>query len=182
MATTDPSAFLWQAQFARELQDRIFPSSRPSIPNLDYYCDSRRGQGPNGDYLDNFEVDGGHLCLAIGEVSSTGLHSALLAASLHSIVRALRLSRTGNLSTFVASVDELFGEVCPKDSHASLFVGEYDPVSSRLHYVNAGQEAPFVLRHNGRRHRIIRLEASEPFAAFLRLDFRFTECSRIVHV
>jgi len=42
-------------QFAREVQDRILPSTRPFIPNLDYYSDSRRAHSLNGDYLDYFD-------------------------------------------------------------------------------------------------------------------------------
>ncbi len=168
MATPNPSAILWEAQFAREVQDRIFPSARPSIPNLDYYSDSRRAHSVSGDYLDYFEVDVGNLCLAIGDVAGKGLHAALLTASLHSIVRALRFSRTGSLANFVAAVDELLREVCPDDCHTTLFVGRYDPLSGRLHYVNAGHEPPFVLRNNGRRYRTIRLESGGPVLGLVR--------------
>src|SRR5690348_7020896 len=104
MATPTPSGFLWESQFAREVQDRILPSTRPFIPNLDYYSESRRAHRLNGDYLDYFEVNT-ELCLAIGDVHGNGLQSALLTASLHSIVRALRSAWTGRLANFVASVD-----------------------------------------------------------------------------
>jgi sigma-B regulation protein RsbU (phosphoserine phosphatase) len=168
MATTNPSAILWESQFAREVQDRIFPSARPSIPNLEYYSDSRRANNGNGDYLDYFEVDDGNFCVAIGDVEGKGLHAALLTASLHSIVRALRFSHSGGLSKFVATVDELFREVCPDDCHTTFFVGQYDPVNARLHYVNAGHEAPFVLRDKGRRHWTIRLESGGPVLGLVR--------------
>lgn len=162
MATINPSAYPWEAQFAREVQDRIFPSARPSIPNLDYYGDWRRARSISGDYLDNFEMDEGNLCLAIGDVPGSGFHTALLTASLHSIIRALRFSQVGSLSNFVATIDELFREVCPDNSYATLFVGRYDPVSARLHYVNASHEPPFVIRPVGRQYRTIRLEPGGP--------------------
>lgn len=167
MATPNPSAFLWESQFAREVQDRILPSTRPFIPNLDYYGDSRRTHRLNGDYLDYFEVNT-DLCLAIGDVEGNGLHSALLTASLHSIVRALRSAWSGSLANFVISVDGLFRQVCPEDCHTSLFVARYDPVSGNLHYVNAGHEPPFVLRHTGRRSRTIRLESGGPVLGLAR--------------
>src|SRR5258708_34515106 len=105
MATTNPSAISQEAQFAREVQHRIFPSARPSIPNLDYYSDWRRARAVSSDYLDYFEVDEGNLCLAIGDVAGKGLRAAVLPASLHSIVRALRFSPPDSLSNFVATVD-----------------------------------------------------------------------------
>lgn len=168
MTTPDSTAILWEAQFAREVQDRIFPWARPAIPNLDYYSDSRRAQSVSGDYLDYFEVDEGNLCLTIGDVAGKGLHAALLTASLHSIVRALRFSQAGSLADFVAAIDELFREVCPDNCLASLFVGRYDPVARRLHYVNAGHESPFVLRNNGRHSRTIRLESGGPVIGLVR--------------
>jgi len=177
MATTNPIAISWEAQFAREVQDRIFPSARPSIPNLDYYSDWRRARSVSGDYLDYFEVDEGNLCLAIGDVAGKGLRAAILTASLHSIVRALRFSPAGSLSNFMAAVDELFREVCPDNCYATLFVGRYDPVTGRLHYVNAGHEPPFVLRKSGQRYRTIRMESGGPVIGMVR---RPQYCERVV--
>jgi sigma-B regulation protein RsbU (phosphoserine phosphatase) len=168
MATTNPSAIVWESQFAREVQERISPSTRPWIPNLDYHSDARRAQGVNGDYLDYFEVDGGNLCLAIGDVAGRGLQTTLLTATLHSIVRALRFSHAGSLGNFVREAGELFREVCPDDCHATLFVSRYDPVTETLHYVNAGHEAPFILRDHNRRQRIIRLETGGPVLGLVR--------------
>jgi sigma-B regulation protein RsbU (phosphoserine phosphatase) len=168
MATTNPIAVSWEAHFAREVQDRIFPSARPSIPNLDYYSDWRRARSVSGDYLDYFEVDEGNLCLAIGDIAGKGLRAAILTASLHSIVRALRLSPAGSLSNFVTTIDELFREVCPDHCYATLFVGRYDPVTGRLHYVNAGHEPPFVLRKSGPGYRTIRMESGGPVIGMVR--------------
>ena len=177
MATTNPSAFSREAQFAREVQDRIFPSARPSIPNLDYYSDWRRARSVSGDYLDYFEVDEGNFCLAIGDVAGKGMRAAVLTASLHSIVRALRFSPSGSLSTFVSTVDELFREVCPDNCHATLFVCRYDPVTGRLHYVNAGHEPPFVLRKTGAWYRTIRMESGGPVIGMAR---RSRYCERVL--
>ena len=173
MATIHPAAFSRDSQFAREVQDRMFPSARPPIPNLDYYSDWRRARPVSSDYLDNFEVDEGNLCLAIGDVgiaadvAGKGLRPALLTASLHSIVRALRFSSAASLSHFVPAVDELFKGVCPDNCYATLFVCRYDPIGGRLHYVNAGHEPPFVLRKSGQRYRIIRMEGSGPAIGML---------------
>jgi sigma-B regulation protein RsbU (phosphoserine phosphatase) len=44
----------------------------------------------------------------------------------------------------------------------------YDPVTGNLHYVNAGHEPPFVIRHTGRRSRTIRLESGGPVLGLAR--------------
>ena len=168
MGTTNPLVTLRESQLAREVQSRIFPSVRPSIPGLDYFSDWRPASGVSGDYLDYFEMDEGSFLLAIGEVAATGLQAALLTASLHSIVRALRFAQAGSVAEFVETVDELFCEVCPDGCYATLFVGWYDPVSGRMHYVNAGHEPPFVLRKSGRQYRATRLESSGSLIGMLR--------------
>ena len=168
MATPNPIVRLEESQLAREIQSRIFPSTRPSIPGLDYYSDWRPAAGAGGDYLDYFEMEEGHFGLAVGDVSAHGIEAALLTSSLHSIVRALRFSQKGSVAEYVADVDELFREVCPDNCYATLFVARYDPLLGRLHYVNAGHEPPFVLRKTGQHYRNIRLESGGPWLGMLR--------------
>jgi sigma-B regulation protein RsbU (phosphoserine phosphatase) len=135
---------------------------------LDYYGDWRPASGVSSDYLDYFEMDEGNFGIAIGDVSARGLQAALLTSALHSIVRALRFSQSGNIADFVATVDELFCEVSPDNCYATLFVGRYDPIAGRLHYVNAGHEPPIVLRKTGVHHRNTRLESGGPWLGMLR--------------
>ena len=113
MGTTNSLVNLWELQLARDVQNRLFPAARPSIPGLDYYSDWRPASITSGDYLDYFEMDEGNLGLAIGDVGGRGLQAALLTASLHSIVRALRFSQQGSLGEFVSTIDELFSEIAP---------------------------------------------------------------------
>ena len=56
----------------------------------------------------------------------------------------------------------------PDNCYATLFLGEYDPSSGRLHYVNAGHEPPFVLRRQGKHFQTLFLEASGPVIGMLR--------------
>jgi sigma-B regulation protein RsbU (phosphoserine phosphatase) len=157
----------WEA--ARTVQERIFPGMRPAIAGLDYFGDWRPARGVSGDYLDYFEMSQGNLGLAVGDVSGKGLPAALLTSSLHSMVRALRFNnRSSSLPELVRTIHELFYEICPDNCYATLFVGRYDPAASRLHYVNAGHEPPFVLRRNGDHYRTIFLESGGPVIGMLR--------------
>ncbi|HLK68574.1 MAG TPA: PP2C family protein-serine/threonine phosphatase [Bryobacteraceae bacterium] len=168
MASLNPVFRLDESQLAREVQSRIFPSLRPSVPGLDYYSDWRPAATAGGDYLDYFEMDEGSFGIAIGNVSAQGIEAALLTTSLHSIVRALRFSRTRSLAELVGNIDGLFRDICSDNCYATLFLGQFDPISGRLHYVNAGHEPPFVLRPTGRQYRSFRLEARGPWLGMLR--------------
>jgi sigma-B regulation protein RsbU (phosphoserine phosphatase) len=156
-----------ELQIARSVQERIFPAIRPFIPGLDYFADWRPARCVSGDYIDYFELNGGNLGLAVGDVCARGVPAALLTSSLHSLIRALRLAQASSLKTLMGTIDKLFAEVCPDNCYASLFLGEYDPESGQLHYVNAGHEPPFVLRQSGGHFQTIFLESGGPVIGML---------------
>ena len=157
-----------QMERAREIQCRTFPSARPHIAGLDYYSDWRPARGLSGDYLDYFELPDGALGLALGDVSGKGLAAALLTSSLHSLARALRHGQGGSLSVLTAAIDEMFYEVCPDSSYATMFMARLDAARGVLHYVNAGHEPPVVLRKTRYGYRSVALEPTGPVIGMLR--------------
>ena len=163
-----------ELEMARSVQERIFPAVRPAITGLDYFADWRPASGVGGDYIDYFEMNGGNLGLAVGDVSGKGVPAALLTSSLHGLIRALRFAWTSSLKVLMRTIDKLFTEVSPDNCYASLFVGEYDPATGRLHYVNAGHEPPFVLRKSGGHFQTVFLESGGPVIGMLR-DSAFRE-------
>jgi sigma-B regulation protein RsbU (phosphoserine phosphatase) len=157
-----------ERQIARRVQERIFPATRPVVPGLDYFADWRPARGVSGDYIDYFEINGGNLGLAIGDVCGKGVPAALLTSSLHSLIRALRFARESSLRVLVRTIDCLFAEVCPDNCYATLFLAEYDPETRKLQYVNAGHEPPFILRQSGGHFQTVFLESGGPVIGMLR--------------
>jgi len=84
------------------------------------------------------------------------------------VIRALRSARNFSLKALVRTIDKLFSEISPDKCYATLFVGEYDPASGRLHYVNAGHEPPFVLRKRGAHFQTIFLDPGGPVIGMLK--------------
>jgi len=163
-----------EIELAREVQNRAFPTRQPRIAGLDYYSDWRPAHGLSGDFLDYFELPDGNLGLAIGDVAGAGLAAALLTSSLRSLARALRHYQHGSLADLTAAIDELFYEVCPDSSYATMFVARYDPARRFLYYVNAGHEPPVVLRKTASGYRPVTLEPTSPVIGMLRKS-RFYE-------
>jgi sigma-B regulation protein RsbU (phosphoserine phosphatase) len=155
-------------EVARTMQERIFPTARPSVPGLDYFGDWRPARGVSGDYIDYFEMNEGNLGFAIGDVCGKGLPAALLTSSLHSMIRALRFVRHSSLEVLIRTIDKLFCEICPDNCYATLFLSEYDPASGQLRYVNAGHEPPFILRKTGGHCQTVFLESGGPVIGMLR--------------
>lgn len=160
--STEGGTLACEVEAARQVQQRLFPLALPAIAGLDYCGLWRAARSVSGDYLDYFALPGGNLGLAIGDVAGKGLPAALLMSTLHGMVRALGLVRRGSLQRVMRTLNRLFFRVSPDNCFASLFLGRYDPVQQRLHFVNAGHEPPFVLRRDGSRWRTIPLEPGGP--------------------
>jgi len=162
----------------------MWPSARPSVPGLDYHAAWRGGQTPNVDYLDYFETEGGNFALALGELVAGNASAddtraaagpgALLLSSLHALVRSLdagtdpQFLRDKLIAELVHSIHDLFYELAPEGSYATLFLARFDPIERRLDYCNAGHDAPVVLRKSGSGRRAIALESGGPLVGVLR--------------
>lgn len=156
-----------ELETARQVQERLFPVVSPAVAGLEHCGLWRAAHKVSGDYLDYFDVPGGNLGVAIGDVAGKGLPAALLMSTLHGMVRALGLARTGNLEKVVRRVNQLFFRVSPDSCFASLFLARYDHEQQRLYYVNAGHESPLLLRRVEAGWRIVPLEPSGPVIGML---------------
>jgi phosphoserine phosphatase RsbU/P len=142
---------------ARDIQKAFFPENL-SIPGLDCETFYRPAQSIGGDYYDFIPLPAGGWGIAIGDVCGKGIGAALLMASLQASLRAQALRSYSGPSTLIADVDRLVLAASPKHLYASLFYAEYDAATRLLQYVNAGHNAPIVLRWEGNQSRIFRLE------------------------
>ena len=149
----DKVAMKRDLEIAREIQSWLVPAKSPGVTGANLAFNTRPQNSVAGDYYDAFyplddAAKGGKLFLAIADVAGKSIPAALLMAtfqaSLHTIARqgvpleelVLRLNR-------YACAHSLDGM-----RFTTAVLGEYDPVSNRLSYVNAGHNAPVVRRQN----------------------------------
>ncbi len=144
---------------AREVQERLLTQQYPAIDGVDCAGLSRAAQGVGGDYYDFIQLTGTRLGTAIGDVSGKGLPAALLMASLQAYVRSETLRRHSDLGILAATLNALVYDRSTSNRYATFFYGEYDSAAGVLDYVNAGHNAPLVIRANGS---LDRLEATGP--------------------
>jgi phosphoserine phosphatase RsbU/P len=140
-------------EIAREIQSWLVPAKSPGVTGANLAFNTRPQNSVAGDYYDAFyplddAAQGGKLFLAIADVAGKSIPAALLMAtfqaSLHTIARqgvplqelVLRLNR-------YACAHSLDGM-----RFTTAVLGEYDPVTNRLSYVNAGHNAPVIRRRN----------------------------------
>jgi DNA-binding GntR family transcriptional regulator len=144
---------------AKDVQEAFFPQDNQAIPGLCCETFYKPVQSIGGDYYDFLPLQDERWGIAIGDVSGKGIGAALLMASLQACLRAQALHAHSDLSTLIADVDRLVYASSPDHLYASLFYGEYDPATRVLQYVNAGHNAPMILRWKGKKCGVFRLKA-----------------------
>ena len=145
-----------EIEIAREVQERLFPQTVPQVQGIDLAGHCRPAQGVGGDYYDFISLANGRLGIAIGDVSGKGISASLLMASLRASLRGMTMTSTDDLAGMLRNVNSLVFEASQSNRYATFFYSEYDPATRMLTYVNAGHNAPLVLR--GRE--VIHLEAT----------------------
>ncbi|MGA8674474.1 MAG: SpoIIE family protein phosphatase [Candidatus Acidiferrales bacterium] len=144
---------------AKDVQEAFFPQDNQAIPGLCCETFYKPAQSIGGDYYDFLPLQDERWGIAIGDVSGKGIGAALLMASLQASLRAQALHAHSDLSALIADVDRLVYASSPDHLYASLFYGEYDSATRVLRYVNAGHNAPMILRWKGKKCGVFRLKA-----------------------
>ena len=156
-----------EIEIAREVQEHLFPQQPPAVLGLDYCGLCRPAREVGGDYSDFVELPEGRLGVAIGDVSGKGIGAALLMASLEASLRG-QASAGHGLAELMQRVNGLVYDASAANRYATFFYGQYDPRTRELDYVNAGHNAPLVLRNCGASATVSRLEAGGPVVGLLR--------------
>jgi phosphoserine phosphatase RsbU/P len=156
-----------ELEIARDVQEHLFPQRLPSVPGLDYCGRCRPAREVGGDYYDFLDLPEGRLGIAIGDVSGKGIGAALMMASLQASLRG-QASVAHDLAELMKRVNSLVYEASSANRYATLFYAEYDPRSRQLSFVNAGHNAPVILRKSGSSCQVFRLETGGPVIGLLR--------------
>jgi sigma-B regulation protein RsbU (phosphoserine phosphatase) len=148
-----------EVEIARDVQERLFPQTLPPIVGIEYSGACRPALGVGGDYYDFLALPGGHLGIAIGDVSGKGIAAALTMASLQASLRGEAMRAPENLAGLVGNVNHLLYEASSDNRYATFFFAQYDPETRQLSYVNAGHNPPMLFHRDGEKWQVARLEA-----------------------
>jgi len=89
----------------------------------------------------------------VGDVSGKGMPAALLMALLQGSLRTL-VTAGFRGAALISKLNEYLSASIPQNSLVTLFYGELDTAAGLLSYVNAGHNAPFLLRSNQQMDRL----------------------------
>jgi sigma-B regulation protein RsbU (phosphoserine phosphatase) len=101
-----------------------------------------------GDYFDVIDLGDGRLAVAVADVAGKGMPAALLMALLQGSLRTL-ITAGFRGAELIGKLNAHLHANIPSNRLVTLFYAELDPESGRLRYVNAGHNAPFLLRPDG---------------------------------
>ncbi|MGB7554277.1 MAG: PP2C family protein-serine/threonine phosphatase [Candidatus Korobacteraceae bacterium] len=146
-------------QIAKEIQAWLLPASPPAVPGLEIAFATRPANTVAGDYYDVFSrpsssSSGNTFLIAVADVAGKSIPAAMLMATFQASLKTL--------STTPGSLVELVGRMntyaCSNSQNGrrftTAFVGEYDPVSRTLTYINAGHNDPILRRQSGNIERL----------------------------
>jgi phosphoserine phosphatase RsbU/P len=135
-------------EIAREIQHRLLPERPPEISGFEMAFRSRPANTVGGDSYDAFPRPGqpNRFLVAVADVAGKSVPAALLMATFQASLEALSalpgaitdLAQGLNRYTSAHSLDGM--------RFTTAFVAELDPDAGALEYVNAGHNAPFLLR------------------------------------
>ncbi len=139
-----------QMEMARIVQQKLYPSEAPVVPEFDIAGSARPVTQLCGDYYDYVHYGDGRIGIVVGDVSGHGLGPALQMVELRALLRLI-LRRTGELAPMMKELNRLLCHDLPDSMFISLFLAELDPVHHRLRYVAAGHSA-WLFHRDGSSH------------------------------
>jgi sigma-B regulation protein RsbU (phosphoserine phosphatase) len=153
-------------EIAREIQSWLTPSQPPRVAGASIAFHTRPQNSVAGDYYDAFYPmddgeSGGKLFLVIADVAGKSVPAALLMATFQASLHTVAREGT-TLQKLVARLNRY---ACAHSLDGRRFttalLGEYDPATRQLTYVNAGHNPPVIRRNNPNGEAVIeRLPAS----------------------
>lgn len=155
-------------EIAREIQIGLVPSLPIQRESFDIRSHMRPANTVGGDYCDIVEIGDRAIGILIGDVAGKGIPAALLMALLQGSLRTL-LTAGFRGSDLITKLNQHLCDSIPANRLVTLFYGELHTDSGKIQYINAGHNAPYLLRP---RKPAERLEATSLVLGVLR-DTRF---------
>jgi sigma-B regulation protein RsbU (phosphoserine phosphatase) len=146
-------------EIARDIQSWLLPATPPIVPGLTIAFATRPANTVAGDYYDIFarpteNVDEIRFLLAVADVAGKSIPAALLMATFQASLKTLS-STSFRLGDLVASMNRY---ACSNSQgglrFTTAFVGEFDPGTQTLQYINAGHNNPVLRRASGATERL----------------------------
>ena len=147
-AEEERARIVHELELATKIQKNLLPSSLPAVPGYEIFGFQAPCHEVGGDLYDMRLGQGSLVWLALGDVTGKGIGAAMLMASAMAGLQILE----EDIVEPLLLVNRLHGHVrrhVEVGQFITLFTGTLEPSTGEIHYVNAGQNPPMVLRPDG---------------------------------
>jgi len=134
---------------ACSVQQRFMRGPMLRHGRLDYAARCRQMRALGGDCYHFCCQPGAQLAMLVGDASGKGVAAALMMASVQASLRTAALFAPDSLADLFRVVNAQACATSLAARYATLFYAVLDPASRTLRCVNAGHNAPVVLRRDG---------------------------------
>jgi phosphoserine phosphatase RsbU/P len=131
---------------ASDVQRRLLPEAPPRSECADFAASSVPARRIGGDYYDFVELRHREIGIALADVSGKGVAAALIMSVVQASLRII--SSEGGIAPprLIARMNEFVYRSTPASKYATFFYAQLDEQRRQLRYVNAGHNAPYLLR------------------------------------
>ncbi len=133
-------------EIAREIQFGLVPQGPFDQNGTTIHCYMRPANTVGGDYYDIIPLAESQVGIVIGDVAGKGMPAALMMALLQGSLRTL-ISAGHRGSELMTKLNDYLYDNIPENKLVTLFYGELDTAMGELRYVNAGHNAPILIRN-----------------------------------
>lgn len=136
-----------ELDMARQIQDGLLPRAL-RFEGLDTAFRYNPCRWVGGDFVDVMSLRDGRVLLAIADVCGKGLQAALVASSLHTMVRSTA-DATEDLATLMTRFNTYFSSYLPDHSFVTMLGLILDPDTGAIEYANAGHPSGLIVSTSG---------------------------------
>ena len=133
---------------ASDVQRRLLPDAPPRGEGADFAAISVPARRIGGDYYDFVELRDRAIGIALADVSGKGVAAALIMSVVQASLRIIASEGDVSPPRLVARMNQFVHRSTPGSKYATFFYAQLDERRRQLRYVNAGHNAPYLLRAN----------------------------------
>ncbi len=138
---------------AKAIQEKLLPREIPQLSGYEIAGAWRSAGIVGGDYFDVLPLNEDALGICIADVAGKGMPAALLMSNLQAAVRGLSSASVAP-HRLCKRLNSLVYQNTASDRFITFFYAQLDGAARRLSYVNAGHNAPFLVRRDGSHERL----------------------------
>lgn len=156
-----------QLEIAKEVQARLLPVVNQNLSGVRAAAAYRPAEQVSGDFYDLFTA-GNKDAIVIGDVSGKGVPAALLMGVIHGAIRSSSWTASrAEHEMETAKLNQLLCQHAEGNRYATMFWCYYEKATHTLHFINAGQAAPFLVTRRQEAVAIVPLNSGGPVIGLL---------------